>query len=73
MLNTRELAAARVKAKLTQRQMADAIGCTVNTYNQIENGKGRLTLDRIDKIIRVLNIQTDAEKLNIFFSEASQN
>lgn len=41
---------------LTQENMAEKLGISVNGYSKIENGKTKLTLDRIQEISQILDI-----------------
>lgn len=53
MLN---LKVARVKKKLTQRQLAELVGVSVSTVNRIETGKQILKIDMLNKLANVLEI-----------------
>lgn len=46
----------REAAGLTQAQVADAIGLHLTNYNALENGKTRLTPDRMEQIGRALGV-----------------
>jgi transcriptional regulator with XRE-family HTH domain len=48
----------RTKAGISQKQLADSVGTSHPRISEIENGRGNPTLDTIEKIARVLNIQT---------------
>ena len=53
MLN---LKVARVKKKLTQRQLAELVGVSVSTVNRIETGIQILKIDMLNKLANVLEI-----------------
>ncbi len=48
---------AREAARLTQDQLARAIGVTHPTINRLENGKQNVTLDVVEKIAKRLNVE----------------
>ena len=50
------LKVARVKKKLTQRQLAELVGVSVSTINRIETGKQVLRVDMLNKLINVLEV-----------------
>lgn len=49
-----KIAALRKERKLTQEQLAEKIGVTVQYLGTIERGKANTTLNRLDKIAEVL-------------------
>ena len=49
-----KIAALRKDRKLTQEQLAEKIGVTVQYLGTIERGKANTTLNRLDKIAEVL-------------------
>lgn len=53
------LAAARVNAKMTQREMAEYIGVTVDTINNWEKGKSEPTTSQLREISKVSKIPMD--------------
>ena len=55
---------ARIKAKLTQAQMAEKIGVAAPTYSLYESGKREPDIDKIKKIASVLGV-TGNELLGI--------
>lgn len=55
---------ARQKADLTQNQIAEQLGCTLQYYNMIENGKKQPSVQLAKKISKILKI-----KWTIFFNE----
>lgn len=46
----------RTYKNLTQENMAEKLGISVNGYSKIESGKTKLTLDRIQEIAQILDI-----------------
>lgn len=56
------MAAARVDAKLTQKQMAEALGISKGTYANYENGKTKPTLEMAQKIAEVAGKELDQIK-----------
>ena len=58
-----ELKNARNRAKLTQVQISEKLGCTPQYYNMIENGKKKPSVLLAQKIGELLNI-----KWTIFFN-----
>lgn len=54
-----ELKAARIKAGLTQQQIADEIGITKSTYCGYETAKRNPDLQRIKQLAKVLHISAD--------------
>lgn len=53
------LAAARVNAKMTQREMAEYMGVTVDTINNWEKGKSEPTTSQLRKISQISKIPMD--------------
>ncbi|SLM29217.1 conserved hypothetical protein [Desulfamplus magnetovallimortis] len=51
------LVAARLKAGLTQKQVADIVGIRQSMVSEYEHGKRRLTRDMAEKISSALNIK----------------
>ena len=54
-----ELKAARIKAGLTQQQIADEIGITKSTYRGYETAKRNPDPQRIKQLAKVLHISAD--------------
>lgn len=54
-----KIAALRKDRKLTQEQLAEKIGVTVQYLGTIERGKANTTLNRLDKIADVLGCESD--------------
>ena len=53
------LKTARLEAKMTQKEVADAIGVAKSTYSQYESGKREPGILGIKKIAKVLNASPD--------------
>lgn len=58
MLNDR-LKEARIKAKLTQKDVADAVGIATTTYNGYERGKSDPDAGTLCKMMRFLNVDAN--------------
>lgn len=56
---------ARAEKNITQKELADAVGITVMTYNLKENGKRAFVEEEIAKICAVLEKSAD----EIFFNQ----
>ena len=54
-----KIAALQKDRKLTQEQLAEKIGVTVQYLGTIERGKANTTLNRLDKIADVLGCESD--------------
>ena len=50
------LKVARIKKKLTQRQLAELVGVSVSTINRIETGKQVLRVDMLNNLVNVLEV-----------------
>ncbi len=48
--------AARVKAGLTQQQLADRLGCAQPTVAQVEADRSGITLDRLGRLAEALGV-----------------
>lgn len=48
--------AIRTQQKISQEQMAERLDLTPQAYSKIESGKTKLSLDRIQQIAQILNI-----------------
>jgi len=48
----------RERHRLTQEELCEAAGVSVDAINRIENGKRRPTLDTVEKIARALGVST---------------
>ena len=53
-----KLHGARIAAKLTQKQVADAAGVHVNLYARIERGEGNPSFENLQAIMKVLKIKS---------------
>lgn len=49
----------REERKITQAEVAERLGMSRASYNQLENGNRKVTLDDIADVARVLNVSTD--------------
>lgn len=58
MLNDR-LKEARLKARLTQKEIADAVGIATTTYNGYERGKSDPDINTLCKMMNVLNVDAN--------------
>lgn len=72
MLNANLLRAAMAKSGYTQKQLADCIGISPNTFSSRMVGKSKFDTDEADKICDTLNILSNDEKVAIFLSSISQ-
>ena len=68
MVNYDEMRAARVKARLTQKQMAEFIGVSENTYNSKESGKSPIDVSEAVLFCSAVGITDPAEKALIFLA-----
>lgn len=53
----RKLKKARQKAKLTQAQVAEKAGLSVNYYATVERGEENISIERIAKLEEVLDVK----------------
>ena len=53
----------RATFDLTQKQMSDTLGCSLSTYNQVEQGTSDFRISFIDKISEGLKVEIN----DIFF------
>jgi len=51
-----KIRAIRTQQKISQEQMAERLDLTPQAYSKIESGKTKLSLDRIQQIAQILNI-----------------
>lgn len=56
----------------SQRKFAQVIGMNKDTFNLKINNKSDFKTGEIEKICKVLNIVSDADKVNIFLQQSSQ-
>ena len=54
-----KIAALRKDRKLTQEQLAEKVGITVQYLGTIEGGKANTTLNRLDKIANILSCSSN--------------
>jgi DNA-binding XRE family transcriptional regulator len=55
---------ARLVSEKTQQQMADALGCYIDTYRKMEENPEKVTIENAKKISKFLNISVN----EIFFT-----
>lgn len=53
-----KLRAAREKAGLTQSELAKKAGLNANYYAVVERGEGNLSYEKLERILKVLNIKS---------------
>lgn len=56
---------ARLVNEKTQQEMADALGCYIDTYRKMEERPEKVTIENAKKIAKFLNMSVD----EIFFAE----
>lgn len=56
--NEKSLRKARLKAKLTQKELADKLGLHVNYYARIERGEENPSLETLKKLTKILKIKS---------------
>jgi len=56
---------ARLISEKTQQEMADAIGCYLDTYRKMETHPERVTIENAKKIAKFLNMSVN----DIFFTD----
>ena len=52
-MNLQEL---RIKAGLTQKELADLIGCAQSEISRIEHGERSISVDRLQQLASALNV-----------------
>ena len=52
-----KLKVARLKAKLTQAQVATTAGININFYARLERGEVNVTFERLENILKALGIK----------------
>lgn len=67
MVNKNRLKGAIASAGLSQRKLAECIGKSKDTVNAKVNGRGYFDTKEIDDICRILGIEDNIEKANIFY------
>ena len=60
------------RAGYTQTTLAKELGISKNTLNNKVNGHVNINTNEIAKICKILNINDDAEKVQIFLPKTSQ-
>lgn len=68
MVNVKKLKAAMVRAGYTQQTFANALGMSINTLNSKINSKSKIFTDEAKEMCRILNIEDDCEKIEIFLA-----
>lgn len=54
----KKLRVARLKAGLSQAKLAKAAGLSANHYAVVERGEHSISFERLEQILKVLNIKT---------------
>jgi len=54
----KSLKSARIKAKLTQKQLAEKLGLNTNFYARIERGEENPSLETLKKLTKILKIKS---------------
>ena len=68
MVDSKKLKARIVLAGYTQGKLAKAAGMSVNSLNAKINGRAPMNCDEADTLSEILNINTPAEKCEIFLA-----
>lgn len=71
MVNTLQLKARIMSEGYTQRSLAKEIGINKNTLNSKVNGNVQFNIDEVEKICKVLHINTSEDKCAIFLQGTS--
>jgi transcriptional regulator with XRE-family HTH domain len=50
---------AREKHRFSERDLCDEVGCSQTTLNKLENGRAYLTVERLIKITKALNMKPE--------------
>lgn len=53
------LRAARINKQLTQKEVAEKLGCTMPTIAAWENGKSKITLDNVKKLLELYEVSIE--------------
>ncbi len=67
-VNSKKLKAAYVRAGYTQETLAKAMGMGVNTLNAKVNNTSKITTDEAKLMCKILGINKNSEKVDIFLS-----
>jgi transcriptional regulator with XRE-family HTH domain len=70
-LNLNALRNLRKKKKITQTQMAEALGCVQSVYQRIEKGVIKLRAEHLPIIAETLGISVQELAAEIFFDKKS--
>lgn len=65
-MNIDELKSKRIKYALTQKKIAEKLGMSTKTYNRKELGIVDFSREEIEKIAKILNLNTE-DIMSIFF------
>ncbi len=68
MVRLDEVRAERVRAGLTQEQVAVALGCSSNTYRKKEKGKTPFDVIEVERFCKICGIEDMARKSYIFLA-----
>lgn len=66
MVRTNELQAERKRKNATQKDAANAIGCSVNSYCLKENNEAKFDVEEVIKLCEFLDIYDNAKRAYIF-------
>jgi len=68
MVNVNKLKGAMVREGYSQITFAKKLRMSKNTLNAKLNGRAKITTDEAKEMCRVLHIETESEKVDIFLS-----
>ncbi|MFQ9922055.1 MAG: helix-turn-helix transcriptional regulator [Beduini sp.] len=71
-MNKKLFKAKLVEKGITQKELAKARGCTLNTINRIVNGHIKMSTEDAVFFCNILGIANDEEKCKIFLNSSSQ-
>lgn len=73
MLNRNKLIGKMAERGMTQRALAEVLGCAENTLSDKLNGKREFRLDEASRICDVLDIADPGERAAIFLPDRPKN
>lgn len=73
MIDKKKLLGKMIYAGYDQTQFSKLIGMSKNSFSSKINGKGYFDTKQILQMCKLLDIDTDKEKVDIFLRDASQN
>lgn len=73
MLNRNKLIGKLAEQGMTQRALAERLGCTENTLSDKLNGKREFRLDEAGRICDVLGIADPGDRAAIFLSDCPKS